>query len=179
MNIIKYPQPNQWEEILRRPEIQSENLFGIVQQILDKVRTDKDKALFEFNEKFDGIRLDSLLVSDEEINEATSKVSADLRQAIQVAYQNIYKFHSAQKTEEPKIETMPGVYCWRKSIPIEKVGLYIPGGTAPLFSTVLMLAIPAQIAGCKEIILCTPPNKQGEIAPAILYAAQMAGIKRI
>ena len=179
MNIIKYPQPNQWEEILRRPEIQSENLFGIVQQILDKVRTDKDKALFAFNEKFDGIRLDSLLVSDEEINEATSKVSADLRQAIQVAYQNIYKFHSAQKTEEPKIETMPGVYCWRKSIPIEKVGLYIPGGTAPLFSTVLMLAIPAQIAGCKEIILCTPPNKQGEIAPAILYAAQMAGIKRI
>lgn len=179
MNIIKYPQPNQWEEILRRPEIRSEDLFGRVQEILDKVRTEKDKALFEFNEKFDGVQLNSLQVSVEEINDAANKVPKELKEAIQVAHQNIYKFHSSQKTEEEKIETMPGVFCWRKSISIEKVGLYIPGGTAPLFSTVLMLSIPAQIAGCKEIILCTPPNKQGEINPAILYAAQIAGVNKI
>lgn len=179
MNIIKYPNPNQWEEILKRPEIRSEDLFGRVQEILDKVRTEKDKALFEFNEKFDGVQLNSLQVSVEEINDATNKVSKELKEAIQVAHQNIYKFHSSQKTEEEKIETMPGVFCWRKSISIEKVGLYIPGGTAPLFSTVLMLSIPAKIAGCKEIILCTPPNKQGEINPAILYAAQIAGVNKI
>ena len=179
MNIIKYPNPNQWEEILKRPEIRSEDLFGRVQEILDKVRTERDNALFEFNEKFDGVKLNSLQVSVEEINDATNKVSKELKEAIQVAHQNIYKFHSSQKTEEEKIETMPGVFCWRKSISIEKVGLYIPGGTAPLFSTVLMLSIPAKIAGCKEIILCTPPNKQGEINPAILYAAQIAGVNKI
>lgn len=179
MNIIKYPNPNQWEEILKRPEIRSEDLFGRVQEILDKVRTERDNALFEFNEKFDGVQLNSLQVSVEEINAAVNKVPKELKEAIQVAHHNIYVFHSSQNTEEDKIETMPGVFCWRKAIPIEKVGLYIPGGTAPLFSTVLMLSIPAKIAGCKEIILCTPPNKQGEINPAILYAAQIAGVNKI
>ena len=179
MKVIKYPTPDQWDDLLKRPEIESENLFAQVQTILNEVKSRGDDALYEFNLKFDRIKLDSLLVKEEELQEANTLVSSALKEAIKVAYQNIYKFHSSQQVEEKKVETMAGVTCWRKAIPIEKVGLYIPGGTAPLFSTVLMLAIPAKIAGCNEIILCTPPNTSGKIAPAILYAAQVAGVNKI
>ncbi|MDD4719887.1 MAG: histidinol dehydrogenase [Bacteroides sp.] len=179
MKVIKYPTPDQWDDLLKRPEIESGNLFAQVQTILNEVKSRGDDALYEFNLKFDKIKLDSLLVKEEELQEANTLVSSALKEAIKVAYQNIYKFHSSQQVEEKKVETMAGVTCWRKAIPIEKVGLYIPGGTAPLFSTVLMLAIPAKIAGCNEIILCTPPNTSGKIAPAILYAAQVAGVNKI
>lgn len=179
MKVIKYPTPDQWDDLLKRPEIESENLFAQVQTILNEVKSRRDDALYEFNLKFDKIKLDSLLVKEEELQEANTLVSSALKEAIKVAYQNIYKFHSSQQVEEKKVETMAGVTCWRKAIPIEKVGLYIPGGTAPLFSTVLMLAIPAKIAGCKEVVLCTPPNTSGKIAPAILYAAQVAGVNKI
>ncbi|NLI63532.1 MAG: histidinol dehydrogenase [Bacteroidales bacterium] len=179
MKVIKYPTPDQWDDLLKRPEIESENLFTQVQTILNEVKSRGDDALYEFNLKFDKIKLDSLLVKKEELQEANTLVSSALKEAIKVAYQNIYKFHSSQQVEEKKVETMAGVTCWRKAIPIEKVGLYIPGGTAPLFSTVLMLAIPAKIAGCKEVVLCTPPNTSGKIAPAILYAAQVAGVNKI
>lgn len=179
MKVIKYPTPDQWDDLLKRPEIESENLFAQVQTILNEVKSRGDDALYEFNLKFDKIKLDSLLVKEEELQEANTLVSSALKEAIKVAYQNIYKFHSSQQVEEKKVETMAGVTCWRKAIPIEKVGLYIPGGTAPLFSTVLMLAIPAKIAGCKEVVLCTPPNTSGKIAPAILYAAQVAGVNKI
>ena len=179
MKVIKYPTPDQWDDLLKRPEIESENLFAQVQTILNEVKSRGDDALYEFNLKFDKIKLDSLLVKEEELQEANTLVSSALKEAIKVAYQNIYKFHSSQQVEEKKVETIAGVTCWRKAIPIEKVGLYIPGGTAPLFSTVLMLAIPAKIAGCNEIILCTPPNTSGKIAPAILYAAQVAGVNKI
>ena len=179
MKVIKYPTPDQWDDLLKRPEIESENLFAQVQTILNEVKSRGDDALYEFNLKFDKIKLDSLLVKKEELQEANTLVSSALKEAIKVAYQNIYKFHSSQQVEEKKVETMAGVTCWRKAIPIEKVGLYIPGGTAPLFSTVLMLAIPAKIAGCKEVVLCTPPNTSGKIAPAILYAAQVAGVNKI
>lgn len=179
MKVIKYPTPDQWDDLLKRPEIESGNLFAQVQTILNEVKSRGDDALYEFNLKFDKIKLDSLLVKEEELQEANTLVSSALKEAIKVAYQNIYKFHSSQQVEEKKVETMAGVTCWRKAIPIEKVGLYIPGGTAPLFSTVLMLAIPAKIAGCKEVVLCTPPNTSGKIAPAILYAAQVAGVNKI
>ena len=179
MKVIKYPTPDQWDDLLKRPEIESENLFAQVQTILNEVKSSGDDALYEFNLKFDKIKLDGLLVKEEELQEANTLVSSALKEAIKVAYQNIYKFHSSQQVEEKKVETMAGVTCWRKAIPIEKVGLYIPGGTAPLFSTVLMLAIPAKIAGCKEVVLCTPPNTSGKIAPAILYAAQVAGVNKI
>ena len=179
MKVIKYPTPDQWDDLLKRPEIESENLFTQVQTILNEVKSRGDDALYEFNLKFDRIKLDSLLVKEEELQEANTLVSSALKEAIKVAHQNIYKFHSSQQVEEKKVETIAGVTCWRKAIPIEKVGLYIPGGTAPLFSTVLMLAIPAKIAGCNEIILCTPPNTSGKIAPAILYAAQVAGVNKI
>ncbi len=179
MKVIKYPTPDQWDDLLKRPEIESENLFTQVQTILNEVKSRGDDALYEFNLKFDRIKLDSLLVKEEELQEANTLVSSALKEAIKVAYQNIYKFHSSQQVEEKKVETIAGVTCWRKAIPIEKVGLYIPGGTAPLFSTALMLAIPAKIAGCKEVVLCTPPNTSGKIAPAILYAAQVAGVNKI
>lgn len=179
MNSIRYPKPEQWEEILRRPEIKSEKLLGQVQEILEAVKKQGDQALYHFNEQFDKVSLKSLAVSEEEIQNCADQVSVELKEAISIAYQNIHKFHSSQKPDEGKVETIKGVVCWRKSIPIEKVGLYIPGGTAPLYSTVLMLSIPAQIAGCKEIILCTPPNAKGEVEPAILYAAQLAGVSRI
>ena len=179
MNIIKYPAPNQWKKILKRPEIKSEDLFNRVQEILNAVKEQGDQALFHFNEQFDKVSLKSLSVSEEELQNCSDKVPTELKEAIQTAYHNIHKFHSSQKTEEKKVETTKGVFCWRKSIPIEKVGLYIPGGTAPLYSTVLMLSIPAQIAGCKEIVLCTPPNSKGEIEPAILYAAQLAGVSKL
>lgn len=179
MNIITYPERNTWADLLKRPTLQTESLRETVLEILNRIKFEGDKAVLEYEEKFDKVRLNSLLVSEEEIAEAEKKVSIELKAAITLAYNNIRTFHTAQVFQGKKITTLPGVTCWQKAVAIEKVGLYIPGGTAPLFSTVLMLATPAQIAGCKEIILCTPPDKEGKIHPAILYAAKLAGISRI
>ncbi len=173
------PKQSSWEEILKRPLFDVSELFGKVQSILDKIKLEGDAALRKFTLQFDGYNLQSIQVSEAEINEAEKQVDNELKDAISLAAKNIEKFHSAQKQEVKKIETTAGVTCWQKPVGIEKVGLYIPGGTAPLFSTVLMLAIPAQIAGCKEIVLCTPPNKKGEINPAILYAAKISGVTKI
>lgn len=179
MNIIKYPEKSTWTDILKRPATNTESLQESVLKILTDIRLKGDDAVFEYEEKFDKVRLNSLEVSEKEISEAEKEVSSELKAAITLAYRNIYKFHSAQIFKGERITTMPGVTCWQKAVPIEKIGLYIPGGTAPLFSTVLMLATPAKIAGCNEVILCTPPDKKGKIHPAILYAAKTAGIKRI
>lgn len=179
MEIIIYPPRTQWQEILKRPALETENLFDAVRTIIGNVRQQGDKALLEYGTLFDKALLDTLLVSEAEQKEAEKKVSIELKSAMYMAKRNIETFHTAQRFEGKKIETMPGVVCWQKAVPIEKVGLYVPGGTAPLFSTVLMLAIPAKIAGCREIILCTPPDRQGKIHPAILFAAQLAGVNRI
>lgn len=179
MQIIKYPQRDQWSQILARPVFDTSSLHTIVSNILADIRENGDKAVLEYEEKFDKVILSSLSVTPEEINNSDSKVPEELKSAIQTAAENIEKFHAAQKLESRKIETSKGVICWQKSVGIEKVGLYIPGGTAPLFSTVLMLAIPAKIAGCKEIILCSPPDKEGNINPAILFAAKTAGVNKI
>ncbi|MEI6053164.1 MAG: histidinol dehydrogenase, partial [Opitutaceae bacterium] len=154
-------------------------LFTTVQEILDDVRKRGDKALKEMTLHFDKVKIDILEVTKDEIAEAETQISMNLKQAIEMARRNIWKFHSEQQHEMPEIQTSPGVYCWQKSVAIQKVGLYVPGGTAPLFSTVLMLAVPAQIAECKEIILCTPPNKDGKVHPAVLYAAKVSGVHRI
>lgn len=174
----RYPKEEIWKEILQRPALNVSGLYDNVQAILDRVREEGDKALFEYEKMFDKIELQTLAVSEKELAEAAQSVSEELKTAIQTAAKNIEKFHSAQKQEFKKIETTPGVTCWQKAVPITSVGLYIPGGSAPLFSTVLMLAIPARIAGCSEIVLCTPPDKNGNINPAILYAAQVAGVNR-
>lgn len=179
MQLIKYPQPEEWKEILKRPVFDSSTLFATVQEILDDVRKRGDKALKEITLHFDKVKIDNLEVTKEEIIEAEAHISINLKQAIEMARRNIWKFHSEQQHKENEILTSPGVYCWQKSVAIEKVGLYVPGGSAPLFSTVLMLAVPANIADCKEIVLCTPPNKEGKIHPAILYAAKVAGVHRI
>jgi histidinol dehydrogenase len=179
MKTFTNPPRETWPEILKRPLFDVSELHGKVQSILSEIKTDGDKALRKFTLQFDGFQLDSIRVSDKEIDEAEKLVGSDLKAAIDLASNNIRTFHSAQKTEIKRIETSPGVICWQKSMPIEKVGLYIPGGSAPLFSTVLMLAIPAQIAGCKEIVLCSPPNKNGKIHPAILYAAKISGVTKI
>lgn len=178
MIIDRYPKEEFWKEILQRPALNVSGLYDNVQAILDRVREEGDKALFEYEKMFDKIELQTLAVSEKELAEAAQSVSEELKTAIQTAAKNIEKFHSAQKQEFKKIETTPGVTCWQKAVPITSVGLYIPGGSAPLFSTVLMLAIPARIAGCSEIVLCTPPDKNGNINPAILYAAQVAGVNR-
>lgn len=178
MIIDRYPKEEIWKEILQRPALNVSGLYDNVQAILDRVKEDGDKALFEYEKMFDKIELQTLAVSEKELAEAAQSVSEELKTAIQTAAKNIEKFHSAQKQEFKKIETTPGVTCWQKAVPITSVGLYIPGGSAPLFSTVLMLAIPARIAGCSEIVLCTPPDKNGNINPAILYAAQVAGVNR-
>jgi len=174
-----YPKKESWENILKRPTESLSDIRKVVQPIMDEVRSKGDKALKAYTKKFDGVELDDLMVSTEEINLASDQISEKLKEAIKVAHDNISTFHEAQKTAPLKIETMPGVLCERKSVAIPKVGLYIPGGTAPLFSTVLMLAIPAKIAGCKEIVLCSPPDKSGKLNPAILYAAKVAGITKI
>ena len=179
MKKILYPNKSEWAEMLRRPVLNVETLFENVGTILKKVRTNGDKAVIEYEERFDKVKLESLAVSEAEIKEAEKEVPIELKVAILLAQRNIYTFHKKQKFEGKKVETMEGVTCWQKAVGIEKVGLYIPGGTAPLFSTVLMLAVPAKIAGCKEIVLCTPPNKEGKINPAILYAAQVAGVSKI
>ncbi|WP_346854061.1 histidinol dehydrogenase [uncultured Draconibacterium sp.] len=173
------PDKNLWSDILKRPLFDVSELYGKVQTILNEIRKNGDDALRDFTEKFDGIKLDALEVSASEITEAENLVSSELKEAIALAAKNIEVFHASQKFQIKKIETTPGVNCWQKAVAIEKVGLYIPGGTAPLFSTVLMLAIPAQIAGCKEIVLCSPPDKTGKIHPAILYAAKVAGVTQI
>lgn len=179
MQVIKYPAREDWASLLTRPAYDSTSLFDTVQKILDEVRLHGDKAIKKYTQKFDNVSLDVIEVTKDEIAEAETLVSIHLKQAIEMARRNIWKFHSEQQRDLPEIQTSPGVYCWQKAIAIEKVGLYVPGGTAPLFSTVLMLGIPAQIAECKEIILCTPPNKEGKIHPAVLYAAKVAGVHRI
>ena len=165
--------------MLRRPTQNVETLFENVGTILKNVKANGDKAVLEYASKFDHVELDSLIVTPEEMKEAEAQVPIELKVAILLAQRNIYTFHKKQKFEGKKVETMEGVTCWQKAVGIEKVGLYVPGGTAPLFSTVLMLAVPAKIAGCKEIVLCTPPNKEGKVNPAILYAAQVAGVSKI
>lgn len=179
MNIITYPERSQWNDLLSRPTLNTATLRETVLEVLERVRTEGDKAVIEYEEKFDHVHLDSLTVSEEEFAEAEKAVSIELKAAIMLALNNIKKFHEAQKFESKPVNTLPGVTCWQKAVAIEKVGLYVPGGTAPLFSTVLMLATPAQIAGCKEIVLCTPPNREGKIHPAILYAAKIAGVSRV
>ena len=179
MNIIKYPNRTEWTSLLERPHRDASELRETVQTVLDQIRQYGDSAVKAFEEKFDKVRLDSLAVSEAEMAEAEGLVADDLKEALKLAHANIEKFHAAQKFEGEKVETAPGVVCWQKSVAIEKVGLYIPGGTAPLFSTVLMLATPAKIAGCKEIVLCTPPNREGKVNPAILMAAKIAGVNRI
>ncbi|MEN8118490.1 MAG: histidinol dehydrogenase, partial [Bacteroidota bacterium] len=168
-----------WTEIMKRPLFDVSELHGKVQSILNEIKQTGDKSLRNYTLQFDGVNLDSFIVSESEIAEAEKLVDAELKEAITLASRNIEVFHSSQKPEIKKIETAPGVTCWQKAVAIEKVGLYIPGGTAPLLSTVLMLAIPAQIAGCKEVVLCSPPNKTGKIHPAILYAAKIAGVTQI
>lgn len=179
MKLYNTPAPQDWPEILKRPVISSGDLESIVEPVLLDVKNQGDEALFKYTEKFDQVKLSSLKVSDAEIDTACQTLDSNLKDAIRVAAVNIEKFHKAQVQTKEVIETYPGVKCWRESRPIEKVGLYIPGGTAPLFSTILMLVIPAQIAGCKEIILCTPPDKQGNVHPAILFAAQHVGVTQI
>lgn len=179
MKKILYPNKSDWKEILRRPVLNMETLRGTVCEVLERVKSEGDKAVIEYEERFDSVKLASLVVTEAEMKEAETNVPIELKVAILLAQRNIYTFHKKQKFEGRKVETMEGVTCWQKAVGIEKVGLYIPGGTAPLFSTVLMLAVPAKIAGCKEIILCTPPNKEGKIHPAILYAAQVAGVSKI
>lgn len=179
MKIYKYPNAEEWGELLKRPTFDNATLFDIVRGVLDDVKKNGDSAVKSYELKFDKVDLPSLVVTEGEIKEAESLVSDELKKGILLAKDNITKFHKAQIQELPCVETMPGVKCWQKAKAIEKVGLYIPGGTAPLFSTVLMLAVPAQIAGCKEIVLCTPPNKEGKVHPAVLFAAKTAGVNRI
>lgn len=179
MKIIENPRIDTWKEILQRPAIETGALFGTVSKVLDDVHLNGDEALRRYELEFDHVSLEKLNVEDGEFYEAVNYIPEDLKKAIDVAYSNIHKFHSAQRFEEIKVETSPGVTCIQRSVPISKVGLYIPGGTAPLFSTVLMLAIPAKIAGCSEIVLCSPPDRNGKINPYILYAARIAGVTNV
>ena len=171
--------PGGWEVLLKRPAFDTASLNGKVRAILDEIKTKGDEAIRHFTQQFDGVLLDNFKVSEDEMVNAESALSDDLKTAIQTAAANISRFHQQQVTPTEIVETMPGINCWRKSVGIEKVGLYIPGGTAPLFSTILMLGIPARLAGCKEVILCSPPGKDGNLHPAILYAAAAAGIEQV
>jgi len=179
MKTYRYPNKNSWSELIKRPVIKREQLSKTIIEIFNEVEKNGDQALIDFNKKFDLVEIKNIAVSESEINDSSNLVDDELKIAIQQAKENITKFHASQKTEIEKIETAKEVICWRENRAIEKVGIYIPGGTAPLFSTVLMLAIPAQLAGCQEIILCTPPDKSGEINPAILYTAQLCGVTKI
>ena len=179
MQKIYYPKPEEWPLLTERPHIDTTQLTATVQAVLDDIRQDGDLAVKRYEKKFDHVKLDELAVSEEEMQEAEQLVSTELRDALILAHGNIAKFHEAQRFKTIEVETASGVRCWQKSMPIEKVGLYIPGGTAPLFSTVLMLATPAKIAGCKDIVLCSPPNREGKLHPAILVAARIAGVSRI
>ncbi|MGM9702051.1 MAG: histidinol dehydrogenase [Prevotella sp.] len=179
MITIKYPKREEWASIIERPHLDVSQLTATVKTVLDDVKARGDEAVKEYEQKFDKAELASLAVSKEEIDEAENLVDAQLKEAICLAHYNIKSFHEAQRFSEVRVETQPGVVCWQKSVAIERVGLYIPGGTAPLFSTVLMLATPAKIAGCKEIVLCTPPGRDGKVNPAILVAARIAGVSKI
>ena len=179
MKIYRYPERKTWPELTKRPAIEREEISGLIAEIFEAVEKKGDQALVEFNKKFDKAETLQIAVTEAEIENAAGQISENLKKAIGQAKENISKFHTSQIQETEKIETTPGVVCWRENRAIEKVGIYIPGGTAPLFSTVLMLAIPANIAGCKEIILCTPPDQNGCINPAILYTAQLCGISKI
>ncbi len=179
MNVIKYPEREDWDRLLKRPVMDVETLRETVRRVLDDVRQNGDQAVKAYEKQFDKVDLDELAVTESEMAEAEKLVSTELKAALELAHDNIHTFHAAQRFESRRVEVRPGVTCWQKSVPIEKVGLYIPGGTAPLFSTVLMLATPARIAGCREIVLCTPPNREGRVHPAILYAARVAGVSRI
>lgn len=179
MNIIRYPQRSEWDAIVERPHLDVSKLNATVSHVLSEVKAHGDEAVKRFEEQFDHARLEQLAVTEQEIDEAMTLVSDDLKAAIRLAHHNIHAFHLAQQFESKKIETAAGVVCWQKSVAIQKVGLYIPGGTAPLFSTVLMLATPAKIAGCEEIVLCTPPDREGRVNPAILAAARIAGVSKI
>ena len=179
MNIIRFPNKEDYAKICERPHMDVSQLNNIVNGVLSDIRENGDKAVIAYEEKFDKVKLSTLAVTDEEIAEAENLVDEELKKALVLAHDNIAKFHESQKFEGEKVETAKGVTCWQKSVAIEKVGLYIPGGTAPLFSTVLMLATPAKIAGCKEIVLCTPPNREGKVHPAILMAAKVAGVSKI
>lgn len=179
MKLIENPKKENWSEILKRPTQTVDDIEKTVNEVFTDVRKSGDNAIGKFTSKFDGVKLESQVVRKAEINEAVKSVTNNLKEAIQLAKTNIEKFHKAQKTDKVCVETMNGVECWQEKRPIQKVGLYIPGGTAPLFSTVLMLAIPANIADCKEIVLCSPPNKNGKLADEILYAAQLCGVTKI
>lgn len=182
MEVIKYPSRKEWTALAERPALDVTTLFDTVRTVLDDVRTEGDAAVIRYEEQFDKIdpsTFQTLLVSKQELEEAGEQITDKLKNAIRQAKENIETFHASQRFMGEKVQTAPGVTCWQKAVAIEKVGLYIPGGTAPLFSTVLMLAVPAQIAGCKEIVLCTPPNKEGKIHPAILFAAEVAGVNKI
>lgn len=179
MKIIDNPQRKDWSTLLQRPTQTIEDIENTVIQIFDDIMRHGDKAIMKYTAMFDGVTLNSNFVSETEINEASNQVSDELKQAIKIAKSNIEKFHLAQNPNNISVETTKGIQCWMEKRPIEKIGLYIPGGTAPLFSTVLMLAVPAQIAGCTEIVLCSPPNKKGKIANEILYTAQLCGVTKI
>lgn len=179
MILIDYPEKSQWQELLKRPVMNTESLFGTVQGIIDRVKAGGDEAVLQYEMQFDKVSLSALAVSSEEFDEAENLIDEELKAAIRLAAENISAFHAAQRFVGKKVETQPGVTCWQKAVPIEKVGLYIPGGTAPLFSTVLMLAVPACIAGCREIVLCTPPGKDGKVHPVVLFAARVAGVQRV
>lgn len=179
MNKILNPSREDWQEILKRPTQTVADIEQTVNQIFDEIKVKGNTAVAKYTDLFDGIKLDQITVDKQEIDAARKEISSELKGAINLAKENIEKFHSAQKTERISVETMKGVKCWQEKKPIQKVGLYIPGGTAPLFSSILMLAIPARLAGCDEIILCTPPNKEGKVNPAILYAADLCGVTQI
>ena len=179
MKVVNNPPRDTWEELLRRPTQKFKKVEKIVKPILKKVKKKGDKALRQFALEYDHVELSELKVSKADIRASHEQVSNELKEAIGVAKANVERFHHAQRTEVLEVETMPGVRCQRRSVPIEKVGLYIPGGTAPLFSSVLMLGVPAMLAGCQEIVLCTPPNRKGSVHPAILYTADLIGIRKI
>ncbi|WP_431157730.1 histidinol dehydrogenase [Winogradskyella poriferorum] len=179
MKIFENPNPKDWAKLLERPTKTVDDIEAIVNDVFSDVKANGDSAIKSYTSKFDKVDLDSLVVSEAEIVEATERVSKKLKKAIKLAKSNIKAFHKAQRTNKVFLKTMKGVTCWQEKRPIQKVGLYIPGGTAPLFSTVLMLAIPAKIAGCKDIVLCSPPNKEGKIADEILYTAKLCGVTKI
>ncbi len=179
MRIESNPPKNKWPELCQRPQMELEYLDSSVKNILARVKKSGDEALKELTKQFDQVHLNQLQVTDEEVKKAIEEVPEHLKNAIRAAASNITKFHAAQKKDDLQVETQPGVTCWRKGVAIQKVGIYIPGGSAPLFSTVLMLAIPAKLAGCEEVILCTPPDKDGKINSAILFAASITGVKKI
>ena len=179
MELIKYPVREIWKDILKRPAIDTTSLEATVQSVLSDIKANGQSAVKKYTLQFDKVDLENILVSNDEFAIAEKSITTELKQAIQLAKKNIETFHSAQRENVQIIETMPGVKCWRKSIAIQKVGLYIPGGTAPLFSTILMLGVPAKLAGCEELILCTPPDSNGNVNPAILYTAQLIGITKV